>query len=103
MGHQIITQPDGKLAVYSSSVDAWILFNASPEELVEYYAERAAEDARRDVQRILGHVLAGEPREVYYQFAMTFEEADDLVAEHGNQRLAELQAAADDDAEAALD
>jgi len=47
MGHQIIKQPDGKLAVYSSGVDAWVVVDASPEELLDYYAKRAADDARR--------------------------------------------------------
>lgn len=81
MGHQIIKQPDGKLAVYSSVVDAWILVDASPEELLDYYAERAAKDARRDTQRVLDAVLADQPREVYYQFAMTFDEANERTRE----------------------
>jgi len=76
MGHQIIRQPDGKLAVFSSVVDAWILVDAEPEDLLDYYAEKAAEDARRSAQRTIDAVLSGEPRQAYYQFAMTFEEAD---------------------------
>jgi hypothetical protein len=76
VGHQIIRQPDGKLAVFSSVVDDWILFDASPEELLDYYAGKAAAAARRDTQQVLDAVLAGTPREVYHQFAMTFEEAD---------------------------
>jgi hypothetical protein len=82
MGHQIIRQPDGKLAVFSSTTDTWILTDASPEELEDYYAERAAEDARRSARKTLGHVLAGEPRKAYYQFAMTFTEADEMSREH---------------------
>lgn len=82
MGHQIISQPDGKLAVFSSVVDAWILVNASPEEIEDYYAEKAAQDARRQAARVLAAVLAGKPSEVYYQFAMSFSEADRTDREH---------------------
>ena len=85
MGHQIIRQPDGKLAVFSSVVDSWIIMDATPEDLGDYYAEKAAEDARRDVARILGHVLAGEPRKVYCQFARTFDEANQSSREHGGE------------------
>ena len=83
MGHQIIRQPDGKLAVFSSFVDSWILMDATPEDLGDYYAEKAAEDARRGVARVLEHVLAGEPRKAYYQFTMTFEEANQSSREGG--------------------
>lgn len=90
MGHQIIKQPDGKLAVFSSSTDSWIIVNATQAELEDYYAERAAEDARSSTRKIVEHVLAGHPTRVYYQFAMTVEEADELAAENGHHRLAEL-------------
>lgn len=76
MGHQIIRQPDGKLAVYSSGVDAWMIVDSSPEELLDYYAERAADDARRSARRTIDAVLADAPQQVYYQFAMTFDEAN---------------------------
>ena len=85
MGHQIIRQPDGKLAVFSSVVDSWVLMDATAEDLGDYYAEKAAADARRDVARIAEHVLAGEPRQVYCQFAMTFDEANQDSREHGGE------------------
>jgi len=85
MGHQIIRQPDGKLAVFSSIVDAWILMDATPADLEDYYAEKAAEDARQRTRKVLEHVLAGEPRKAYYQFAMTFDEANDKSRETGER------------------
>ena len=81
MGHQIIRQPDGKLAVYSSVVDAWILVDASPDELLDYYAERAAKDARRSAQHTIDAVMAGEPNRIYCQFTMTFDEANEQTCE----------------------
>lgn len=75
MGHQIIQAPDGTLAVFSSNSGTWMLYNLSPEALLDYYVEKAAEEARQRTQRVLDLVLACKPREVYYQFTMTFGEA----------------------------
>jgi hypothetical protein len=87
MGHQVIRQPDGKLAVFSSFSGEWIRWDNSPEELVEWYAERAAEDARRSARQTVDAVLAGNPREVYCQFTMTFEEANAESGENGGMVL----------------
>lgn len=83
MGQQIIKQPDGKLAVFSSIVDAFIVVDATPEEILDWRAEQAAADARRATQRELDAVLADDPRRVYFQFARTWEEAARLDREHG--------------------
>ena len=85
MGHQIIQQPDGKLAIFSTGVDSWIVMDATPDEIADYYAERAAADARRSARNTLNRVLAGKPREVYCQFAMTFDEANQESREHGGE------------------
>lgn len=83
MGHQIIRQPDGLLAVFSNSAGGglrpgtdpeddnswadgcWILMGATQAELEEYYAERAAKSARESARQAIEAVLAGEPRMVY--------------------------------------
>jgi hypothetical protein len=83
MGHQVIRQPDGKLAVFSSGTDSWIVTNATAEDLGNYYAARAAEDARRSALETAAHVLAGEARRVYCQFVLPFEEANRESREHG--------------------
>ena len=75
MTHQIIRQPDGRLAVFSTGVDDWIIADATSEELGDYYAERAAKDARKSALDTCDKVLSGNARKVYYQFAMTYEEA----------------------------
>jgi hypothetical protein len=88
MGHQIIKEP-GKdtFAVFSSFTDSWILWNASREELLDYYAERAATSVREGTARILDAVQSGNPRQAYHQFAMTFEEANAESAEGGGPDL----------------
>ena len=78
MGQQIIKQPDGLLAVFSSIVDGFIVVDATPEEILDWRAEQAANDARRATQRELDAVLADDPRRVYYQFVRTWEEASEM-------------------------
>jgi hypothetical protein len=76
MGHQIIKQPDGRLAVFSSVVDDWIIRDATQQELEDHYAEEAAKKAREDTRHICEAVLADNARSVYFQFAKTFDEAN---------------------------
>lgn len=83
MGQQIIKQPNGKLSVFSSITDTFIVVDATPEELVEWRAVEAAERAREQTRRELDKVLAGDSRGVYFQFARTWEEAALLDREHG--------------------
>jgi hypothetical protein len=83
MGSQIIRQPSGKFAIFSSITDTIIVWDATEDEIVEWFAERAAEDAQRDARRLIGHVVAGNPREVYFQFAMTWDEALAKDRKHG--------------------
>ena len=78
MGQQIIRQSDGLLAVFSSNVDAFIIIDATLEELVEWRAEEAATRARKDTLRELEHVLAGNPEKAYYQFTKTWDEAQQM-------------------------
>lgn len=82
MGQQIIKQPDGRYAVFSSITDTITVWDATADEIVEMYAERAAEDARRHVRRQLEHVAADRPREAYHQFAMTWHEALEMDREN---------------------
>jgi len=86
MGHQIIKQPDGLYAVFSSVVDSWILYDAARQDIIDYYAEKAREDAERDTARILDAIEV-DPRKAYYQFTMTFEEANAMSVKHGGEDL----------------
>lgn len=85
MGQQIIKQPDGRLAVFSSNVDAFIVVDATPEEIIEWRAEDAAEKARERTRIELDHVLSGNPKKEYHQFAMTWDEAAQLDRENGDE------------------
>ncbi len=97
MGHQIIKEP-GKdtYAVFSSFTDTWILSNATRDDLLGYYAEKAARDARRHTAETLDAVDE-DPRKAYYQFAMSFEKANQASIEHGGLDLTKPDGGRPDD------
>jgi len=86
MGQQVIRQPDGLYAIFSSITDTWIVYDADRQEIFDWYAERAKEDADRATLRIL-NAIEKDPREAYHQFAMTFEEANARSIEHDGEDL----------------
>ena len=88
MGYQVIKQPDGLLAIFSSYTDTWAVYDATGDEVVDWFAEQAAKSARRDAAGIVSAIQVGKPRQVYYQFAMTFDEANAKSGEHGGEVLA---------------
>ncbi|MFD3902986.1 hypothetical protein HXS80_20570 [Streptomyces sp. CB04723] len=73
MGQQIIRQPDGRLAVFDSVVDAFVFVDGTPDEIVEWRAEEAADRAREDTRAELDRVATRD--EPYHQFTLTWEEA----------------------------
>lgn len=87
MGHQIIKQPDGRLAVLSSFTDTFVLMDATPDEIVDWFAEQAAARERERTRSVLAHVLADNPRAAYFQFAHTWDEACQLNQEHGGDLI----------------
>jgi hypothetical protein len=83
MGNQIIRQPDGEFAIFSTITDTIIMWDATAEDIEQYFVKRAADDASRRVLEILRCVSAGEPNQAYYQFTMTWDEALKMDEEHG--------------------
>lgn len=92
MTHQVIAQPDGKLAVFSTVVDAWVLYDATPETLANYYAKEAAQQARERAMAIAEVVLDGRARDRYHQFTMAFEEADEISRKSTGLSFDEMRA-----------
>lgn len=60
MGSRIVPQPDGRFAVFSTIVDDFIFINATDEELVEHFANEAAERARTDARESIAAIRRGE-------------------------------------------
>lgn len=75
MGQQVIKQPDGKLCVFDSVTDTIIVWDGTRDEIVRWFVDRAVARATREATEVLDHVEAGTQRQVYYQFAMTWDEA----------------------------
>lgn len=85
MGQQIIRQPDGRYAVFSTETETIHVYDATEDELVEWFAERAAEHARQSAREKIALVAAGETRRAYAQFAMTWDEALTQDRDHGGE------------------
>lgn len=84
MGQQIIRQPDGRLAVFSSITESFIVTDATSEEIIEWRAEEAAETARERTKVELKRVLDDTLGSPYHQFMLTWEEASRRGQEGGD-------------------
>ncbi len=71
--HQIIKQPDGKLAVWSTVVDDFVRFDASVDEIIEWEVETARKDIERRLYDIAAALDRGE--KPYFRSTMTWDEA----------------------------
>lgn len=85
MTHQIIKQPDGKLAIFSHGVDSWIRGDMTAEDVGEYYASRAADNARASALETARAALAGEPGAGLGMY--TFAELNAIARKHGHEPL----------------
>jgi hypothetical protein len=75
MGYQVIKQPDGLFALYSSNTDQITMWDATRDDVIEFFVEAATERARVEAERIVGLIEADKPRDAYFQFAKTWEDA----------------------------
>jgi hypothetical protein len=73
MGKQIIKQPDGLYAVWSHNVDGFILFDATPEEIIDEWVEGQRQGITKMVNDVVESLEKG--LRPYYQFTMTWGEA----------------------------
>lgn len=74
MGQQIIRQPNGMFCVFSTSIDELIVTDATADEVIERFAQMAAQEATERVTRLIEQVLDPQARP-YYQFTITYDEA----------------------------
>ena len=80
MARQIIKQPDGNYAEYSSIVDEFVIWNATKEKIIAHREKDAAEEARRQVEKIFAALEAGE--DPYYKMGITW---DDALKNHNSR------------------
>lgn len=73
MSYQIIQQPDGKYAVWSSIVDDFVLGKAVPKDIIEFYLTKERSSIERRVNSVIQELKdGGKP---YFQFTKTWSEA----------------------------
>ena len=77
MGRQIIRQPDGRYAVWSSVVDDFVMHDVTAQEIEDDFALEAAEEAREGVREVVRALKQG--KRPYHQFTMTYDEAQALA------------------------
>lgn len=83
MGCQVIKQPDGKLMIFDSASDTIVYWDATPDEVVQWFVDQAAARAKMTAGRIVEDVVAGQEKRHYAQFALTFDEAIEDDKRHG--------------------
>lgn len=85
MGRQIIKQPNGLYAEFSSITDSFIIWDATKEQLLQHRIEEAIEDAKYNFKRTFERVEScGKP---YYQFTLTWEEAVEEHNKNSEQKI----------------
>lgn len=70
MGYQIIQQPNDKLALFSSSSDMLCMVNATPQDLIDYFAESELVGITFRTNDICEMLANGE--KPYYQFTQSW-------------------------------
>ena len=89
MGRQIIKQPNGGYAVFSTIVDDFILLDATEKDIINERLETERERITKDVHDVIEKLEAG--TKPYYQFTQTWEEALDTIREvHGEEEVQEI-------------
>lgn len=81
MGQQIVKQPNGKYAIFSSVVDAVIAMDCTREDLLEFWLDEERERLQRSIARYCDKLDAGE--KPYAQFTVTWDEALAETKAHG--------------------
>lgn len=72
MGQQIVKQPNGLYAVWSSVVDDFVLFDATPDDIVNEMVNTERKNISESVRRIIGQLAAND--KPYCQFTMSWRE-----------------------------
>lgn len=82
MGTQIIKQPNGRFAVFSSRVNDFILMDATPLDIIEDLVSEYRKKVEEDVNKTIDALTKNE--KPYYQFTLSFDEAIESIKEsHG--------------------
>ena len=83
MGTQIVKQPNGKYALWSSIVDDFTLLDADANDIIESFVDDFRRRCTADVNRVIAELeRGGSP---YHQFTKSFDDCLAIIKEvHGN-------------------
>jgi hypothetical protein len=97
VGYIILADPSapGLFAIFSTHTETIVIWNAPENAVIEWFAQKAAKDAREAIERDLSYIKAGEPEHVYGRPAMTWEQALRQDGRRGGQVSKELAEAAE--------
>ena len=73
MGHQIIKQPNGLFAVWSTIVDDFVMVDATPEEIIEEEIKARSDNVEKEIRKI----VKSWNENGCYQHFMDWEEANE--------------------------
>ncbi|MBU1864274.1 MAG: hypothetical protein KKH94_11465 [Candidatus Omnitrophica bacterium] len=83
MAHQIIKQPNGLYALWSSVVDDFILIDASPRDIIMHEINEQSKNIIAHIKEVVGQLDKNE--KPYFQFTLSFEDAVETIKKrHGN-------------------
>ena len=84
MGTQVIKQPNGLFALFSSQVDDFVMLNATEQDVQDYFEKAERERIAQALQRIFLKIDRGEP--AYMNWTLTFDEAKQkAIDRHGDK------------------
>jgi adenylate kinase len=86
MANQIIKQPNGKYAIFSTEIDDFVLLEATPEAIIEMRVEEERKRITESVNRVIG--LLEEGKEPYPIMTRSFSAAVTWIKKwHGEDAL----------------
>jgi len=84
MGKQIIKQPNGKFALWSTIIDHFICYDCTEEDLVKFQLQDYEKKIREDMHSRIEILNKGE--QAYHQFTISWEEALDLMKDNHSKK-----------------
>lgn len=90
MGHQIIEQPNGKFALWSSVVNNFLVLDCSPQEIIREEIKRERKRITSNVNKITGLLKQG--GKPYHQFTKTWKGCLNTVRQnHGEKATTKIK------------
>lgn len=88
MSRQIVIQPNGKLAIWSTIVDNFIMTDVTSEEYVQFRIEEETQRLKKEIPEVVAKLKSGQ-RIGYYDF--TWDDALKRIEDiHGKDGLPNL-------------